>query len=104
MFQGLTFVALFLLFGLSGNIAHGETQLQPLRTASRGELLYSTHCIACHNTQIHWREKKLVSNWKSLLSEVQRWQETLMLEWNKDDNKEVARYLNVIYYRYTAAE
>lgn len=59
MFQGLTFVALFLLFGLSGNIAHGETQPQPLPTASRGELLYSTHCIACHSTQIHWREK----NW-----------------------------------------
>lgn len=27
--------------------------------ASRGELLYSTSCIGCHSTQVHWRNKRL---------------------------------------------
>ena len=29
------------------------------RSQSRGELLYSTHCIACHTSQMHWRDKKV---------------------------------------------
>ncbi len=28
----------------------------------RGELLYTAHCIACHNAQIHWRNKKLATD------------------------------------------
>lgn len=102
MFQGLALTQLLFLFGLFGNPAHGEAQ--PLRQLSRGELLYSTHCIACHSTQVHWREKKLVTNWESLQSEVQRWHETLMLKWNKNDNKEVAQYLNTLYYHYDTSD
>src|SRR5574338_705145 len=38
------------------------------REATRGELLYSTHCIACHSAQVHWREKKLATDWATLRS------------------------------------
>ena len=41
---------------------------EPARDASRGELLYSKHCIACHTAQVHWRDKKLATDWKSLKS------------------------------------
>ena len=27
--------------------------------ATRGQLLYGTHCIQCHTTQMHWREQRL---------------------------------------------
>jgi mono/diheme cytochrome c family protein len=27
------------------------------RRHNRGERLYTTHCIACHSTQMHWRDK-----------------------------------------------
>lgn len=30
--------------------------------AVRGELLYATHCIACHSDKVHWRDKKLVTD------------------------------------------
>lgn len=67
---------------------------------SRGELLYSTHCIACHTEQVHWRDKKLVRGWPSLVSEVRRWQDIDKLGWTRDDIRQVARYLNTIHYHY----
>jgi mono/diheme cytochrome c family protein len=66
----------------------------------RGDLLYATHCIACHNTKIHWRDKKLATDWVSLNIEVRRWQRVASLLWSDDDVTEVARYLNTRYYHY----
>ncbi|MDP1534777.1 MAG: cytochrome C, partial [Rubrivivax sp.] len=61
---------------------------------SRGALLYATHCIACHSTQMHWRDKRVATDWASLRAEVQRWQGHAQLRWSEDDITEVARYLN----------
>jgi mono/diheme cytochrome c family protein len=91
---------LALLLVLFGNSAAAE--VPPTRDATRAELLYSTHCIACHSAQVHWRDKKLVTDWASLQSEVRRWQEVSGLGWSKEDIAEVARYLNALYYRYPA--
>ncbi len=96
MFQRLTLTLLLISFG---NFAYAE-EVQLIPDATRGELLYSTHCIACHTAQVHWREKKLVKDWASLRSEVQRWQGISKLGWSNEDIDEVARYLNVIYYHY----
>jgi mono/diheme cytochrome c family protein len=67
---------------------------------SRGELLYSTHCISCHNTQMHWRDSSIVKNWIGLKMQVRRWEEVSGLDWQDEDIEEVARYLNVMYYHY----
>lgn len=67
---------------------------------SRGELLYSTHCIACHTTHVHWRDKRLATDWQSLNKQVQRWQSNTRLGWNEADVKAVARYLNTLYYHF----
>ncbi len=72
-------------------------QAQP---PSRGELLYTTHCVACHSTQMHWRQKKLVTTWGALRAQVQRWQGVAGLEWSEVEVEEVARYLNDTIYRY----
>lgn len=69
---------------------------------SRGELLYTTHCIACHTTEIHWRQKKLAVDWESLERQVRRWAGNAGLAWTDADIAEVARYLNATYYRYAA--
>ena len=95
MFRRLIFALLFSLFG---NFADAQAEL--IGDTTRGEMLYSTHCIACHSTQIHWREKKLATDWASLQSEVQHWQGFTELGWDKKDIEEVARYLNAIYYHY----
>ncbi|HRD97042.1 MAG TPA: cytochrome C [Rubrivivax sp.] len=67
---------------------------------SRGELLYNTHCVACHRTQIHWRDKRQVVDWPSLRAQVRLWQATELLAWDEADIESVARYLNDTYYRY----
>ncbi len=87
-----------MLLVLSGNIATAAAQAMP--DPQRGELLYSTHCIACHTTQIHWRDKKLARDYPSLVAEVGRWQKLAGLGWNADDVASVARHLNALFYHY----
>ncbi|MDO9450141.1 MAG: cytochrome c [Rugosibacter sp.] len=94
MLQKSILVTLFVLFS---NLADAA---QPVRDATRGELLYSTHCIACHSAQVHWRNKRLATDWISLRTEVYRWQKFSGLGWGDDDVAAVARYLNALHYHY----
>lgn len=81
--------------------AAAVAQAQPAPPApSRGELLYTTHCIECHSTQMHWRELKQAYDWDSLKAQVRRWEEIAMLGWNEADIDEVARYLNQTIYQF----
>ncbi|MCM8627673.1 hypothetical protein [Accumulibacter sp.] len=72
---------------------------QPVHEATRGELLYATHCVTCHDAEVHWRDRKRVSDWASLRAEVARWQEMSSLGWNGEEIDEVSRYLQAVYYR-----
>lgn len=74
-------------------------QVNAPAAAARGELLYTTNCIACHTTQVHWRDKRLVTDWTSLTAQVNRWQVNAGLDWTGDEILDVARYLNATYYR-----
>ena len=65
---------------------------------SRGELLYVTHCIACHTTQVHWRDRRLVSDYPSLVAQVVRWQGNTGLGWTREEISAVARYLDATFY------
>ena len=71
---------------------------------SHGELLYSTYCVGCHTTQVHWRDKTLAKDWTSLKAQVLRWQRNVGLGWSDDDVAAVARYLNDLYYRFPATD
>ncbi len=95
MLRGLM---LALLCGSFANTA--EVGAQAPRDPGRGELLYSTHCIACHNAQVHWRQKSVVTDWGSLQGEVRRWQDAAGLGWSEQDIAEVTRYLNARHYDY----
>jgi mono/diheme cytochrome c family protein len=66
----------------------------------RGELLYNTHCVACHTNKMHWRDQRLATDWKSLNVQVRRWQNTIQLNWDDDDINNVASYLNLLYYQF----
>lgn len=71
----------------------------PTPEPTRGRLLYETHCIACHTTQMHWRDNSVVSDWAGLEAQVRRWQERAKLQWSEADVLEVARHLNATIYR-----
>jgi len=77
-------------------------QAQGVAVPTRGQLLYSTHCIECHNSQLHWRDRKLATNWESLKAQVRHWQALAFLNWSDADIVEVARHLNETIYRYPA--
>lgn len=89
------------LFGfavLAGLNAIASAQTAPAVT--RGELLYSTHCVTCHTTQMHWRNDRQAFDWDSLKFQVRRWQSNAGLTWNDADIAEVSRYLNESIYHY----
>jgi mono/diheme cytochrome c family protein len=67
---------------------------------SRGELLYTTHCISCHTTEMHWRDKRSASNWPGLKVQVRRWQDAASLAWSDHDILDVSRYLNETIYHF----
>ena len=67
---------------------------------SRGELLYSTHCIACHTTQMHWRDGRAATDWAGVVAQVGKWQKAGSLSWSEQDVLEVARYLNDTIYHF----
>jgi mono/diheme cytochrome c family protein len=73
---------------------------QPATVPSRGELLYATHCIECHSSQMHWRDQRRARDWDSLKAQVRRWQGNAGLGWSEADVVQVARYLNDAIYRY----
>jgi len=70
-------------------------------SATRGELLYKTHCVSCHTTQVHWRDRRLATDWKSLQAQVRRWQRNNGLKWGEQEIADVTRYLNAEFYQFT---
>lgn len=67
---------------------------------ARGQLLYSTHCTACHTTQMHWRENKLATDWASLVAQVRRWQYISGYGWSEDEINDVSNHLDSLFYGY----
>jgi len=70
---------------------------------ARGPLLYFNHCMACHGAEVHWRDHRLATDWKSLKAQVRRWQSASSLGWNEEDIDYVTSYLNTRYYDFVPA-
>ncbi len=66
----------------------------------RGRILYDTYCVQCHTQQVHWRDRRLASDWTRLKQEVIRWQGIVGQRWDDADVTSVARYLNARFYHY----
>lgn len=71
---------------------------------SRGQLLYDTHCVQCHTSQVHWRDQRLARDWPTLKAQVRRWETTVALQWSDDDVDAVTRYLNDTIYHFPDAQ
>lgn len=74
--------------------------VQAQSAVPRGQLLYATHCVECHTTQMHWRDRQLARDWESLKGWVQHWQAEARLRWSDEDVEAVARHLNDTIYRF----
>ena len=91
----------YLIVALALAVADTLLAQSPMQPApSGGALLYQTHCIACHDKQIHWRDDRLATDWKTLTAQVRRWQTNTGLQWTDDEIDEVVRYLNRTIYKF----
>ena len=91
-------LAVTLLLAATAVLAVAQPELQPPLT--RGQLLYATHCVECHNSQVHWRARQQARDWATLRAEVYRWQATASLGWSDADIDEVTRHLNDSIYQF----
>ena len=100
-FRGVRRVAALLcsFLAATASVTLAQPSLTPDTVPTRGQLLYNTHCIECHNVQLHWRANSRVRDWASLLAEVNRWQANAQLAWTDEDIAEVTRHLNDTIYR-----
>ena len=71
-------------------------------TASRGKLLYENHCMVCHTSVVHVREKRQADSISEIYSWVSRWSTERKLEWQRTEIEAVVEYLNSRYYKFTA--
>jgi mono/diheme cytochrome c family protein len=92
----LLWLVIAMITAFSGVAAHA--QAVPAQT--RGELLYTTHCITCHTSEMHWRNNRKAQDWDSLKTQVRIWQGNTGLQWSEPDIAEVAAYLNDTIYQY----
>ncbi len=80
--------------------AAGTAAAQDRAPQARGELLYSTFCVACHTTQMHWRDKRIATDLPGLRTQVMRWQGNIGQNWEQKDIDEVTNHLNRTYYKF----
>jgi mono/diheme cytochrome c family protein len=97
----ITMVVILAALMFAATVVAGQS---PGVGAPRGELLYSTYCIGCHTAQMHWREKKLATDWGSLRHQVRRWQQNVAPGLAEEDITAIARYLNSLYYHFPAID
>lgn len=67
----------------------------------RGEMLYTNHCLSCHESVVHIREKRRAKSLDALRATVTRWSQELELNWSSREIEDVVLYLNIRYYHYT---
>lgn len=67
----------------------------------RGEMLYSNHCLSCHESIVHVREKRNAKNLDAIRDAVTRWSQELELKWSSREIEDVVLYLNLRYYQYS---
>ncbi len=94
---------LTLCFSIACLMGSVVAHAQPLPAQSRGQLLYTTHCITCHTSEMHWRNNRKASDWDSLKGQVRLWQGNTGLQWDEADISAVTGYLNDTIYQFPQA-
>lgn len=72
-----------------------------LQINRRGQLLYENHCLNCHDSTIHIREKNNAKDMNGIRHFVNLWSNELKLKWTSHDIDDVVHYLNLRYYNYS---
>jgi hypothetical protein len=66
--------------------------------AERGRLLYENHCMVCHTSVVHVRERRKAASREEIQAWIQHWRNELGLQWGTAEVDDVTEYLNHRYY------
>lgn len=66
----------------------------------RIQQLYENHCLACHESAIHIRERSKVRSLTDIEGWVRHWEQALELHWDDETVDGMVRFLNYRHYRY----
>ena len=83
------------LFCLTGPLASGAADLP------RGQGLYLSQCLSCHESTAHIREDRRAETLGELRRWVARWAVKLDLAWSRREIDDVTAYLNLTYYHFS---
>ena len=67
---------------------------------SRGQLLYEHHCLKCHESNIHIRNKRKAKNIEDVQVWVVKWQAYEKLNWDRNAIDAVTEHLVKRYYKF----
>jgi len=83
---------------LAGAVAAGAFAQSP--NALRGQRLYETSCLSCHEESVHGRRNRAARSIAEIRSYVSRWSKVANAPWGPEEIDDVAIYLNERYYRF----
>ncbi len=69
-------------------------------TTSYGQLLYEHHCLRCHESNIHIRDRNKAMNVANVKAWVIKWQAYEKLNWDHDAVNAVTDYIVKQYYKF----
>jgi len=79
------------------SIAYAAPTLKTVKP--RGQMLYENHCLRCHAEGVHLRATSKVHSLSDLAHAVKKWADLQRLDWNQDELRDVASYMNHKYYK-----
>jgi cytochrome c1 len=70
----------------------------------RGRMLYENHCMACHDSVIHVRERHKVDSLEGIRRQVVIWSREIRLDWTEEEYSAVTSFLNAKFYGFAAPD
>jgi mono/diheme cytochrome c family protein len=64
----------------------------------RGQSIYETRCIVCHDKSVHQREARKAKDFAGLREQVLRWSREVGGAWSEGEIDDIALYLNNRFY------
>lgn len=98
-FAGIALMAL-----LVGLVNWSSIESVSAADSQRGQMLYETQCVLCHNSLLHLRNPSKARSYEDVRDQVARWSRVAGTEWTYEEIDDVTDYLNAFFYRYPCPE
>lgn len=70
--------------------------------SDNGKRLYDTHCTGCHDTSVHSRKDRAVRSFDALKEQVAGCSHMANAEFTADETRDLLKYLNDEFYRFSS--